>query len=290
MNSNFEHIQFTQSSIDSGSHEEDETSAAGSSYCSADMAQFTLRVKDLPASERPRDRMFQQGVTCLSNSELLSILLGTGQGAGKLSALGLAQHVLHILSDQQSDPLARLRDITVEELMAISGIGPAKAATILAAIELGKRVCSPPPSDRSVIDDPAVAVAAISHELMWASQEHFAVLLLDIKHHLLGRHIITVGTATETLAHPRDIFREVIRRGATRVILAHNHPSASVDPSDEDLALTRQLLAAGSLLGIPVLDHLILGGGAYCSLRQTTTLWQEHPQEGTEMPDKLDEC
>lgn len=148
----------------------------------------------------------------------------------------------------------------MEELMVVSGIGPAKAATIVAAMELGKRVYFPPPSDHPVIDDPAIAASAISQDLMWQTQEHFAVLLLDIKHRLLGKQIITIGTATETLAHPRDIFREVIRRGAARVIVAHNHPSGSVNPSNEDLAITRQLLEAGSLLGIPVLDHFFRWG------------------------------
>jgi DNA repair protein RadC len=248
-------------------------------YCAADMSQFTLRVKDLPVSERPRDRLIQNGASHLSTGELLSILLGTGQGAGKLSAVGLAQHVLQTLSEHQSDLFASLRTITVEELMAISGIGPAKAATVVAAIELGKRVYFPPPSDQPMIDDPAVAVAVLSQDLMWQPQEHFAVLLLDIKHRLLSRQVLTIGTATETLAHPRDIFREVIRKGATRVIVAHNHPSTSLEPSGDDLALTRQLLESGKILGIPVLDHLILGGGDYRSLRQTTNLWQEIDQE-----------
>ena len=127
----------------------------------------------------------------------------------------------------------------------------------------------------TVVDDPAIAAAALSHELMWQSQERFAVLMLDIKHRLLGTKVITIGTATETLAHPRDIFREVIRQGAVRCLVAHNHPSGNLEPSPEDLALTRQLLQAGQILGIPVLDHLILGNGDFRSLRQTTTLWQE---------------
>jgi DNA repair protein RadC len=126
-----------------------------------------------------------------------------------------------------------------------------------------------------VVDDPSVAAAALSHELMWQTQERFAVLFLDIKHRILGMKVITIGTATETLAHPRDIFREVLRHGATRIIIAHNHPSGSLDPSQEDIHLTRQLLAAADLLGVPILDHLILGNGDFSSLRQTTSLWQD---------------
>ena len=113
---------------------------------------------------------------------------------------------------------------------------------------------------------------------MWQAQERFAVLLLDVKNRLLGTQVITIGTATETLAHPREIFREVIRQGATRAIVAHNHPSGSVEPSNEDIQLTRQLLAAAQILSIPLLDHLILGNGDHNSLRQTTALWDEYPQ------------
>jgi DNA repair protein RadC len=157
-------------------------------------------------------------------------------------------------------------------------VGPAKATTILAGIELGKRVFQTRLAERSLIDSPASAAAALSHELMWQSQERFAVILLDVKHRLVGTQVITIGTATETLAHPREIFREVIRQGATRLIVAHNHPSGSVEPSPEDIALTRQLLSAAQVLGIPLLDHLILGNGDHRSLRQTTNLWEELPQ------------
>jgi DNA repair protein RadC len=161
--------------------------------------------------------------------------------------------------------------------MAIPGIGPAKATTILAAIELGKRAFQSRPLERTVIDDPSVAAAALSNDLMWQAQERFAVVLLDTKHRLIGTQVISIGTATETLAHPRDIFREVIRQGATRAIVAHNHPSGIVEPSAEDISLTRQLLAGAQFLGIPLLDHLILGNGDFLSLRQATTLWEELP-------------
>ncbi len=239
---------------------------------------YSLRVADLPTSERPRERLLTQGPTSLATAELIAILLGTGQGPGKLSAVGLGQYLLQQLSQHQQDPLATLREVSAYELMQIPGVGPAKATTILAAIELGKRVLNSRPPERIVVDDPAIAVAALSNDLMWQAQERFAVLLLDVKHHLIGTRIISIGTATETFAHPRDIFREVIRQGATRLIVAHNHPSGSVEPSPEDLSLTRQLLAAAQLLDIPLLDHLILGSGNYSSLRQLTSLWQDCPQ------------
>lgn len=239
---------------------------------------YCLRVADLPASERPRERLIAQGAKYLSTAELIAILLGTGQGPGKLSAVGLGQYILQELGRHQRDPLAVLRDVSVQELTQIPGVGPAKATTVLAAIELGKRVFQSRPLDRTVIDDPSVAAAALSSDLMWQAQERFAVLLLDVKHRLIGTQIITIGTATETLASPRDIFREVLRQGATRVIVAHNHPSGSLEPSSEDITLTRQLLEGAQLLGVPLLDHLILGHGEFRSLRQTTTLWQECSQ------------
>ena len=239
---------------------------------------YCLRVADLPTSERPRERLMVHGTKSLATAELIAILLGTGQGPGKLSAVGLGQYILQELSRHQRDPLAALRDVSVQELMQIPGVGPAKATTILAAIELGKRILQSRPLERTVIEDPAVAAAALSNDLMWQAQERFAVLLLDIKHRLIGTQVITIGTATETLAHPRDIFREVIRQGAVRLIVAHNHPSGNVEPSPEDIVLTRQLLAGAQFLGIPLLDHLILGNGDHLSLRQTTTLWNECPQ------------
>jgi DNA repair protein RadC len=240
---------------------------------------YSLRVADLPTTERPRERLLAHGVGHLSTAELLALLLGTGQGAGKLSAVGLGQLILKTLSEGQRDSLNVLQTITAQELMQIPGIGVAKASAILAAIELGKRVLSSRSIERLVVDDPAIAASILSCDLMWQSQERFAVLLLDIKHQLLSSQVISIGTATESLAHPRDIFREAIRHGAVRLIVAHNHPSGNVEPSPNDIALTRQLLAAAQLLGIPLLDHLILGDGNHLSLRQTTSLWQEYPQE-----------
>ena len=239
---------------------------------------YSLRVIDLPTTERPRERLLSLGPKHLATAELIAILLGTGQGPGKLSAVGLGQYILQQLSQHQRDPLDVMRDVSAQELMKIPGVGPAKATAILAAVELGKRAFQARPLERTPIDSPAAAAAALSHELMWQTQERFAVLLLDVKHRAIGTQIISIGTATETIAHPRDIFREVIRQGATRLIVAHNHPSGNVDPSPEDIALTRQLLEGSIFLGIPLLDHMILGNGTHQSLRQTTTLWDEFPQ------------
>ncbi len=239
---------------------------------------YSVRIADLPPSERPRERLIASGPSSLSTAELIAILLATGQGKGKLSAVGLGQYILQQLAENQRDPVAVLRDITVQELTKIHGIGPAKATTILAAIELGKRVFQSRPPEKTAIESPQAAADALAHDLMWAEQERFAILLLDVKNRLLGTQVLTIGTATETLAHPREIFREVIRQSATRLIVAHNHPSGNLEPSPEDIALTRQLLLGAQYLQIPLLDHLILGSGDHTSLRQNTNLWEEYPQ------------
>lgn len=240
---------------------------------------YHFRIADLPESERPRERLMAVGAKNLSEAELLAILISTGQTRGNLSAIGLAQHLLQELGKHQRIPLDVLRDVNPRELMKIPGIGPAKAATIIAAVELGKRTFRLKPSKKITIDNPTAAAAVLSHELMWQNQEHFAVVMLDVKNHLLASKILTIGTATETLIHPREIFRETVRQGSTKLIIAHNHPSGNLEPSPEDLYLTEQLLQGAQCLEIPLLDHLILGNGNHYSLRQGTDLWERYPQE-----------
>ena len=240
---------------------------------------YSLRIADLPVSERPRERLMTAGAKNLSEAELIAILISTGQTRGNLSAIGLAQCILNELSKYKRSPLDVLRDVNPRELMQIPGIGPAKAATIIAAVELGKRTFKFRPNEKIVVDSPAAGAAVLSNELMWQNQEHFAVLMLDVKNHLLATKILTIGTTTETLIHPREIFRETMRQGASKLIIAHNHPSGNLEPSPEDIYLTEQLLQGSQFLDIPLLDHLILGNGDHHSLRQGTDLWDRYPQE-----------
>ncbi len=241
------------------------------------MTSYSLRISDMAASERPRERMLACGVGQLSTSELLAILLGTGQGAGKLSAIGLGQLILKTIGQNLSDPLEGLQNVSIPELMKIPGIGLAKAATILAAIELGKRTFYARSPEPAQVTDPLIAVNALSPELMWQTQERLAVLMLDNKNRIMCQKIITIGTATETLAHPRDIFREALKSGAIKLIVAHNHPSGNLEPSPEDISLTEQLLQGADFLNIPLLDHLVLGNGNFRSIRETTSLWKNYP-------------
>lgn len=153
------------------------------------------------------------------------------------------------------------------------GFSETQARRFCALVEIIKRCYVSAPALKTVVDDPSVAASAVMMELGWAPVEKFAVLFLDIKHAIVGKKIISSGTATETLAHPREIFGAAMRAGASRVVVAHNHPSGSLDPSSDDLALTKRLLECAKFMDMPVLDHLIIGNGEYVSLRQTTALW-----------------
>ncbi|NEQ54171.1 MAG: hypothetical protein F6K11_29245, partial [Leptolyngbya sp. SIO3F4] len=155
---------------------------------------YGLRVKDMPTEQRPRERLMTYGARNLTLAELLAILLGTGVSRGnKLSAVNLGQYILNELAQDSISVLDALRVVTPQELMTIPGVGEAKAATVIAALELGKRVLQNRPADRTLVDDPAVAAAALSQDLMWQSQERFAIALLDVKHRLIGTKVISLG-------------------------------------------------------------------------------------------------
>ncbi|MEO1792684.1 MAG: DNA repair protein RadC [Cyanobacteria bacterium J06629_19] len=188
------------------------------------------------------------------------------------------QVVASILSFDEKPTAAnircRLRETIRVGTFSIHGLGPKRTERLRSALELGKVLYQDLPDVGTVVDDPAIAAQAF-HEIAWESVEKLAVLALDVKHRVLSMRVISSGTATETCAHPRDIFRWLIQVGGTRCIVAHNHPSGSLEPSREDLHLTRQLLDAGKVLGVPVLDHLIVSGGEYASIRQSTCLWTD---------------
>lgn len=175
------------------------------------------------------------------------------------------------------NPLDALRQTNSHELQKLS-LTPKRAGRVIAAIELGRRLYAASISPQ-VIDSPAAAAAVLSYDLAFQPQEKAAVLVLDVKHHPICTEIISHGTATETLMHPREVFRAVIQAGGIRCIVAHNHPSGVVEPSPDDIARTQQLLHASQALEIPLLDHLILGNGTHCSMRQSTALWDEYQQD-----------
>lgn len=226
-------------------------------------------------SDSTLDRLQANGPGFLSTEELFSLLLNAGTSTPSLE---LVQRVLDAVQQGDGDLRKRLLRVEMVELMAVSGVGIARAARVIAAVELGRRLYLQAPAMGTVIDTPDLAVSAIAPHLMCKSHEGFVIVCLDVKHRFLSSKLLFVGTDTETLAHPRIIFGEALRRGAARIIIGHNHPSGDVTPSPDDMTLTRQLLKAGRLLDLPVLDHLILGCGTYASIRQRTTLWEDVPQ------------
>lgn len=196
---------------------------------------------------------------------------------GDIVSPAVARQMIHslFLPDEQPSERnvqQRLREAISSGRLSVKGLGPSGVKRLQSALSLGKALYVDTPAAGIVIDDPSVAAQAF-HSIAWEAVEKFAVISLDVKHRILSVRVISTGTATETCAHPRDIFRWVMQVGGTRCVVGHNHPSGSVEASKEDIMLTKQLIEGGQLLDIPLLDHLIVSGGEYLSIRQATNLW-----------------
>lgn len=176
-----------------------------------------------------------------------------------------------------SDPLEVLRQTSLAQLQQV--VTEKQAVRVLSAVEMGRRMFVGSQPIPKTINSPKEAFDALSYDLSFQSKERFAVLSLNVLNKLLCIEILSIGTATETLASPREIFGAVLKAGGTRCIIAHNHPSGGIEPSYSDLELTRKLLATAQVMEVPILDHLILGQGRFSSLRETTTLWSDFPQD-----------
>jgi DNA repair protein RadC len=211
--------------------------------------------------DRPRERLLTGGAQVLTNQELLALIINSG--TRRASSIDLAER---LLSRWQS--LRSLADASVEEIMQVSGIGTAKAASLLAALELGRRLMAQQGEVRPAIRGAADVANLIMPRLRDLAWEEFLAILLNTKHKVIEVKTVSVGHLNGTLVHPRELFRESVRRSAAAIILAHNHPSGDPEPSSDDLALTHRLQSAGQLLGIPVLDHIIIGDNRYVSLRE----------------------
>ncbi len=218
--------------------------------------EYRLLIRDLPAEERPREKMRALGAEALSNAELLAILLRTG--SNKESAVQLAAKLL-----SRSGGLRALPDLSLEEMEEIKGLGPAKAIQVKAALELGRRLATLPPEEAESITSPQRAAALFMEQLRYKKREHFMILLLNTKNHVISKEEISVGSLNASIVHPREIFKIPLRKSAASVILVHNHPSGDPSPSQEDLEVTRRLVEAGNILGIAVRDHIVIGDGCY---------------------------
>ena len=224
------------------------------------VVKHALTVRDLPLSERPRERLAQLGAEALSEQELLACILGRGI-AGESVLVG-ARRVL-----ARFGTLRGLQDASVEQLADVHGIGPAKAAQLKAAVEVARRLAVIPEPHRVPVESVEAAASLVRPHLMHKMKEHFIALLLDNRHHLIRVSPIAVGSLSATLVHPRELFKEAIAASAAAMIVAHNHPSGDPQPSEPDLVLTQRLIQAGALLGIEVLDHLIIGADKVVSLK-----------------------
>lgn len=225
----------------------------------------TCKLNDYPAELRPRERMEMLGAERLSDGELLAILLSTG--SKETNVLDLASNLL-----QMHKGIAGLRDLSLEELTRQKGIGKAKATTVLAAIELGRRVYAEIPAYRSVIRTPADAGNILIQRMRHLDREHFSVMLLNSASALLTIETVSIGTLNSSPVHPREVFKQAIRHSASSVILAHNHPSGTCFPSDLDITVTERLVEAGNIVGIDVIDHIIVGENNYYSFRENELL------------------
>lgn len=223
-----------------------------------------LSLKEYPEALKPRERLQKEGPASLSDVDLLALLLSTGSQG--LTALDLGRQ---LLLQCQPASLRGLAAMSMPELCRLHGLGPAKATRLLAAFELGKRTALSELPERPQLNRPEAVARLLIPQIGDARQEHLIALSLDIRHRLIAQKTVTLGLLDGTLAHPRELFRDAILNQAHAVIVAHNHPSGDVNPSPEDLQLTRRLIEAGELLQIALLDHLIIGPKRFNSLRES---------------------
>lgn len=218
-------------------------------------------LRDLPADLRPRERILLAGPAALSNAELLALLLRTGV-AGE-SVLRVAEQLLARLGG-----LPGIAQATWEEICAVPGVGPAKAAQVKAALELGKRLLVSLPQDRPQIRSPADVSALLMLDMALLDQEHMRALLLDTKNYVLRVATVYTGSLNTAVVRVGEVFREAIRANAASIIVVHNHPSGDPTPSPEDVRVTEMLIEAGKLLDIAVLDHVVIGRNRFVSLKE----------------------
>lgn len=216
-----------------------------------------------PAAERPRERLRALGPRALSARELLAILIGSGHSGA--SAVTVAETLLA----GGEGSLRRLGTLSAAALERVPGVGRATAARVVAAIELGRRTASSGSDPRERIRGPSDVYARMGPRLRDLDHEEFHALLLTSQHRVIRDVLVTRGILDASLIHPREVFKPAIAESAAAVILVHNHPSGDPSPSPEDRVVTRQLEAAGRTIGIPVLDHVVLGDGAYTALSET---------------------
>jgi len=222
---------------------------------------MTGGIKQWPEDERPREKLLRHGAENLTDAELLALVIRTGDAAAKRSAIDLGRELLR----EFSGDLRTMAGATVTELCRVKGTGPAKAASIKAALELAKRFEEERMRSRDRFTCAEQVFNHYHHAFRDRKKEHFLALLLDGKNRVLREVQISEGSLNQSIVHPREVFNPAVRESAAAIILVHNHPTGDPTPSREDLEITRRLREAGDLMGVRVLDHVIIGDGRYTS-------------------------
>ena len=223
-------------------------------------------IKEIPLNDRPREKMAANGAAVLTDAELIAILLRTG--TAEKSAIDIA-------SEMTADGglYKRLAGITrLKELTNIKGLGQAKAATVLAALEIGRRIASAKPLEKIHLSCPQDVADFLMPRLRYAAKEQFVVILLNNKNKVIGTEVVSEGSLSSSIVHPREVYAPAILHHAAAIMVAHNHPSGDPKPSTEDTEVTRVLARSGKVLGIPMIDHVIIGDGNYYSFLENEAL------------------
>lgn len=221
---------------------------------------FIYTIKDLPISERPRERLVKQGVKALSDAELLAVILRTGTRYENV--VELAKRMLKEFN------IKELSQASLNQLKGFSGINNAKACQLIASFELGKRVYAFNKAEQVFINNSRDVVKLLKPELSFLKREHFVGLYLDSRNCLLRKETISIGGLNTSIVHPREIFKIAIQESANAVIVVHNHPSGNAKPSKDDIGITKKLVKASHIVGICLLDHVIIGENTYVSMAE----------------------
>ncbi len=226
-----------------------------------DFPVYRPMMRDLPCSDRPRERLLRYGASSLSSQDLLAIVLRSGPRGENVLAMAL-----RLISHYKG--LRGLARTPSAELEKQHGMGPAKTAEILAAFELGRRLSIVSPEERPVVTSPADAANLLMAEMGGEEQEQIRTLLLDTKHRVIGSSMVYKGNVNTAVVRLAEIFRDAVRANCVAIIVAHNHPSGDPSPSDDDVRITKDIIEAGKLLQIEVLDHLVIGQQGFISLKE----------------------
>lgn len=235
-----------------------ETNAKGTTQ---NNTRYSPTIKEIPLEDRPRERLISIGAQALTTAELMAILIHIGNS--ERSAVSLAECILAHFGN-----ISGVAGATVEELSLIKGIGNAKAAQILAAIEFGKRVTLFSAESKPQINNPRDVANILMPDLRYLKKETLKSLLLDSKNRILSIRTVSIGDLSSSIVHPREVFKDAVIASSASIIIAHNHPSGDPNPSIEDINITKRLMSAGELLGIELLDHIVIGDGTFVSIKE----------------------